>query len=231
MQLTLLPASECNTDDSAWGMWGQIILSNFSFYKGLFHPIQLQTYSSWVNAPECAEHTAYTLIILCYTRQFLPTGSINLFFSLKVTWRGLSISLSLSLSLSFSPCLSLWHFHSTSLCLSISHCLSLWHFHSTSLYSLLPHRVQCLSPLWSGARLSSLDVIWVWNRTVRKNGTFHFHFLHIQPDLGIILSPFLFQWFCMISSANYECMFASCYLIYSDGYRTFAFKVTAIYLV
>lgn len=149
----------------------------------------------------------------------------------------LALSRSPSLFLSLSVPLSLWHFHSTSLCLSISHCpflcpsLSLWHFHSTSLYPLLPHIVQCLSPLWSGALLSSLDVIWVWNRTVRKNGTFHFHFLHIQRDLGIILSSFLFQWFCMISSANYECMFASYYLIYSDGYQTFAFKVPAVYLV
>lgn len=134
-----------------------------------------------------------------------------------------------------SLCASLWHFHSTSFCLSltVSLCpsLSLWHFHSTSLYPLLSHRVQCLSPLWSGALLSSLDVIWVWNRTVRKNGTFHFHFLHSQRDLGIILSSFLFHWFCMISFANYECMFASYYLIYSGGYRTFAFKVPAVYLV
>lgn len=117
-------------------------------------PIQRQTYSSWVNAPKRAEHTAFALIILCYTRQFLPTGCVNLFFSLKVAGRGLSPP-PLSLSVPLSDTSTLHRSVSLSLSLSVPLYLSdIFTLHLSIPFCLIefsvshPSEVEHCSPPW-----------------------------------------------------------------------------------
>lgn len=150
-------ASKCNIDESAWGITGQVFIIKFQFLSRILWFGHQWCYTPRPVICDCItlqtsgswvnapKHVAYALLILRYKgHSFSPHRMSKSLFLTRCHWEG-----------------------------SLSHSLSLWHFHCIA-FPILPHRVQCLSSLWSGAlSLSSLDG---QDRTVRNNRTYHFTF-------------------------------------------------------